>query len=136
MKLSIIDADRCVGCQSCMFACSRRNGKAGLTNSSIIIKSKGGIETGFSVIVCCSCMDAPCARVCPTEALTQNETGGVKLDPKKCIGCGFCKEACIIDAVHWDTEKEKPVICVQCGYCVPYCPHGVIELIKDKKHVS
>ena len=130
MKLSIIDADRCVGCQSCMFACSRRNGKAGLTNSSIMIQSKGGIETGFMVIVCCSCKDAPCARVCPTGALVQNKDGGVKLNPDKCNGCGFCREACIIDAVHWDTDNEKPVICVQCGYCVPYCPHGVIELVK------
>jgi len=130
MKLSIIDADRCVGCQSCMFACSRRRGKAGLTNSSIMIKSKAGIETGFMVIVCCSCLNPPCARVCPTGALIPNKTSGVKLDPAKCNGCGFCKEACIIGAVNWDTDNEKPEICIQCGYCVSYCPHGVIELIK------
>lgn len=130
MKLSIIDADRCVGCQSCMFACSRRTGKAGLTNSSIMIKSKGGIETGFIIIVCASCTNPPCAKVCPTGALVPNPTGGVKLNPDKCNGCGFCREACIIDAVLWDTVNEKPEICVQCGYCVPFCPHGVIELTK------
>lgn len=130
MKLSIIDANRCVGCQSCMFACSRRNGNAGLTNTSIMVQSMGGISTGFKVIVCCSCKEPPCAKVCPTDALIVKEGGGVKLDSEKCIGCGLCRDACIIGAVQWDTDQLKPVICIQCGYCVKYCPHGVIELQK------
>ncbi|MCD6112531.1 MAG: 4Fe-4S binding protein [Bacteroidales bacterium] len=130
MKLSIIDSGRCVGCQSCMFACSRRNGNAGLTNTAIMVKSKGGVETGFNVIVCSSCVDPPCAKACPTQALTPKEGGGVKFNPNKCIGCKKCVDACIIGAVNWNDEQMKPVICIQCGYCVDYCPHGVLELIK------
>jgi len=130
MKLSIIDSNLCVGCQSCMFACSRQSGNASLNNSSILIKSRGGIETGFLVVVCCSCDNPPCARVCPTGALTPKKGGGVKLDQDICNGCGFCRDNCIINAVFWDTEKLKPEICKQCGYCVSFCPHGVIELIK------
>ena len=32
-RLSVVDIDRCVGCQSCMFACARRMGKGGLAES-------------------------------------------------------------------------------------------------------
>ena len=130
MKLSVKDAKRCVGCQCCMFACSRRNGNAGLSNSCIGIKSAGGVSRGFLVVVCRACHEPSCAKVCPTDALEVKATGGVKLNSTECIGCGACKEACIIDAIFWDDEEHKPVICVQCGYCVTYCPHGVITLEK------
>jgi Fe-S-cluster-containing dehydrogenase component len=113
-----------------MFACSRRTGKIGFSNSSIFIKSKGGISTGYSVIVCYACENPPCARVCPTEALVPKEGGGVKLIKEKCIGCGLCKEACVLNAVFWDKTENKPSICVQCGFCVKFCPHGVLELKK------
>jgi Fe-S-cluster-containing dehydrogenase component len=119
-----------------MFACSRRSGNAGLSNTCIGIKSSGGISKGYTVIVCRSCENPPCANVCPTGALTPKEGGGVRLNSSKCIGCGLCKDACIIDAVFWNEQDDKPVICVQCGYCVDYCPYEVLELIKDKKGVS
>jgi Fe-S-cluster-containing dehydrogenase component len=64
------------------------------------------------------------------------EGGGVRLDSSKCIGCGLCKEACVIEAVFWNEEQNKPAICVQCGYCVDYCPYEVLELKKDKKGVT
>ncbi|HMA69207.1 MAG TPA: 4Fe-4S binding protein [Candidatus Mcinerneyibacterium sp.] len=129
MKLKVVDTNRCVGCQNCMFACSRRNGNAGLSNSSIGVKSDGGMENGFKVIVCRACENPPCARACPTDALTPQKGGGVKLNKSKCIGCKACQEACIIDAVFWDEEHSKPVICIQCGYCVDYCPHDILELV-------
>jgi anaerobic carbon-monoxide dehydrogenase iron sulfur subunit len=130
MKLSVKDSKRCVGCQSCMFACSRRDGNAGLSNSCIGIKSSGGIEGDFIIVVCRACKEPPCAKVCPTHALIPNETGGVKLIKTKCIGCKLCQQTCAIDAVFWNKEENKPVICVQCGFCVKYCPHDVIELKK------
>ena len=130
MKLSIIDAARCVGCQSCMFACVRRNGQAGISASCIFIRSRGGITTGFRVITCYACEDPPCAKVCPTDALKLRKGGGVILKKDKCISCGNCKDACIIGAVRWDAETNKPSICVHCGYCVDFCPHGVLEMKK------
>ncbi|MBF0101310.1 MAG: 4Fe-4S binding protein [Desulfobacterales bacterium] len=130
MKLKVIDAQRCVGCQSCMFACSRRTGNGGIGSSCIGIQSAGGMSKGFVVVVCRSCETPPCASVCPVDALTPKKTGGVKLNPSKCIGCGHCKEACILNAVFWNEEENKPMICIQCGICASYCPHGVLQLIK------
>lgn len=127
-RLAVIDVDLCLGCQSCMFACSRRYGDAGLANSAILVKSVGGVERGFTVIVCRACENPPCARVCPVDALNARENGGVILDASKCIGCGFCVEACPYRTIFWNEEQNKPVICVYCGYCADYCPYDVIAL--------
>jgi Fe-S-cluster-containing dehydrogenase component len=127
-RLSVIDVDRCVGCQACMFACVRRLGHGGLDETCIHIQSAGGIRKGFVVIVCRACHNAPCARVCPTDALVFREGGGVKLKPDLCIGCENCVEICPFGAVFWDSRAKKPQICVYCGYCAPYCPYDVLAL--------
>ncbi len=125
-RLSVVDVERCVGCQCCMFACSRRLGQGGLAASCIGVRSAGGIRKGFTVVVCRACPDPPCARVCPTDALRPRPGGGVRLDTELCIGCGNCVQACPLGAVFWDGEQQKPLICVYCGYCVSYCPYEVL----------
>jgi carbon-monoxide dehydrogenase iron sulfur subunit len=91
------------------------------------------MERGFVVVVCRACVDPPCLKVCPTNALRLRKGGGVRLDEAKCIGCGYCKTACLVDAVFWDPEINKPMICVHCGICAKYCPHGVIALNQIKE---
>ncbi len=127
-RLAVLDKERCVGCQSCMFACARRPGAGGLGGTSIWVRSAGGIRKGFVVIVCRACPDPPCARVCPTDALLLRPGGGVRLKPELCIGCRNCAEACSYGAVLWDGEQNKPEICVYCGYCAGYCPYDVLGL--------
>ena len=68
MRLNVIDTDRCVGCQVCMFACSRVHGQPGLGRERISVRSAGGMERGFVVVVCRACSEPPCAAVCPNDA--------------------------------------------------------------------
>lgn len=131
-RLSVVDVDLCVGCMMCVFACSRRFGDGGVARSAIKVASIGGIERGFTVIVCRACPDPPCASVCPTDALNRREGGGVVLNQGKCIGCGNCVKACPYGAVMWDEEANKPIVCMYCGYCARYCPYGVIEIEEVK----
>jgi Fe-S-cluster-containing dehydrogenase component len=130
-KISVIDSERCVGCQSCMFACARRFGRGGLSKSTILAKSIGGVERGYTVIVCRACPDPPCAKVCPTGAIIRRKYG-VLVNASKCIACKHCVEECPFGAVFWDDEANKPAICVHCGYCVDYCPYNVIKMEEVK----
>jgi len=98
------------------------------------VRSVGGMERGFTVVVCRACEDPPCARVCPVDALSLRRGGGVILDAAKCIGCGHCRRACVLGAVFWDEEVNKPMICTHCGICAKFCPHAVLEL--EKREVA
>ena len=126
-RLTIVDVQRCVGCQLCMFACNRRDGSGGLAKSAIKVRSSGGFERGFVVIACRACPNPPCSKVCPTDSLSLRKGGGVFLLGSKCIGCELCMDACPVKAVFWDKETNKPNICVHCGYCVDYCPYDILE---------
>jgi anaerobic carbon-monoxide dehydrogenase iron sulfur subunit len=86
------------------------------------------------VVVCHACQVPPCAKVCPTHALTPREGGGVTFHQEACIGCGNCREACPFGAVYWDETQDKPLICVYCGICARYCPHDVLAY--EETHVS
>jgi anaerobic carbon-monoxide dehydrogenase iron sulfur subunit len=133
-RLFVDDADLCVGCQLCVFACARRPGVGGLVGTSIWVRSAGGIRKGFVVTACRACADASCARVCPVDALEIRPEGGVRLHPELCIGCRNCVGACPFGAAIWDAATEKPAICTGCGYCVDYCPYGVLSLKELARH--
>jgi len=131
-KLAALDVNKCIGCMECMFACSRRAGRGGFDKSAVRVRSAGGIERGFVIVACRACENPPCAKVCPTDALRERKGGGVILNEAKCIGCGFCAQACIMGAIFWDGERNKPIVCKYCGECANYCVHNAIGLVEVK----
>lgn len=131
-RLSVIDIDRCVGCQLCILACARREGHGGTAGARIDVRSAGGMRRGFVVIVCRACDDPPCARACPTGALAHREGGGVRLAADLCTACGACLPSCPFGAIQLDSERH-PLVCVYCGTCARYCPHGVLALTEIER---
>ncbi len=128
-KLTTPYMARCIGCHSCSLACARLvHKKLSWTAAGIVIRSSGGLSTGFEASVCQACDPAACAAVCPTGACVQRPGGGVKKNDALCIRCGKCAEACPVQAVHVDAETALPRVCIHCGRCTAFCPHRCLEM--------
>lgn len=53
-------------------------------------------------------------------------------DPKKCIGCRQCEQACQFGAIHLNQEKGFAInrdTCRRCGSCAAVCPSDSKKLI-------
>ena len=75
--------------------------------------------------ICWKCDDSPCIRttelvspndmlikgsnvlnynVCPTNSLSQNKAGEIKINHLSCSGCGLCISACPVNALNLNSE--------------------------------
>ncbi|MDR1993424.1 MAG: 4Fe-4S binding protein [Nitrososphaerota archaeon] len=122
--------DKCTGCSVCEYACSFE--KEGIFNP---LKSRirtTRINTTNLASACRACTDAPCVKACPKEALTQSkQTGLIKVDETKCVGCGWCIESCQYGALNLHPITHKPLICDTCNgspKCVSLCPERALSL--------
>ncbi|MBF0498826.1 MAG: 4Fe-4S dicluster domain-containing protein [Candidatus Riflebacteria bacterium] len=127
--LRVLQREQCIGCLSCMLACSR-SWFAALTveKAALRIRNYAGVEGAFSIRACYGCLEPDCARACPTGALSNRSGGGVILDVKKCDNCGDCVKACVPKALQWDVEARQPIPCRHCGICTGFCPNAVIGM--------
>jgi len=124
------DVDKCLGCFTCMNVCSAVNQKNhSLEKSAIHVRTTGGMASRFVVVVCLGCLEPACMEVCPSNALVLRDGGGVLLVQEKCIGCRSCVDNCIMHAVFFDEETNKPIICRHCGVCTRFCPHACLQMI-------
>ncbi len=137
-RLAVKDRERCIGCYSCMFACSRAwHNSVGIEKSAMRVKNYPGVEGAFSVRVCIGCTDPDCAQACPTGALKLSKRGyGVELEKEKCTHCGECVQACSIGSLQWDDETQMPLVCYHCGICVQVCPTKVLEMVEVEQNVQ
>lgn len=95
----VIDARKCVGCMSCSVSCKMENSiPFGVFRSWVNITEKGTYPTVrryFLPRLCNHCENPSCVQVCPVKATYYNsQDGRVVIDKDKCIGCGYCLEAC------------------------------------------
>ncbi|MBI4513492.1 MAG: 4Fe-4S dicluster domain-containing protein [Gemmatimonadetes bacterium] len=71
---------------------------------------------------CHHCGYAPCAAVCPVNAIAQMENGQIVIDHNTCIGCGYCVNGCWahIPRLHPETGKAY-----KCDFCYDRTSHGL-----------
>ena len=131
--LKVTSRDQCIGCLSCMYACSRMlHAHGGTEKAALRIRSYAGVEGAFSLRVCAGCEEPECVAACPKDAMDVGPGGGARLKKELCIHCRKCVKACKISALQWDLEERIPLPCGQCGHCVKYCPNDVIALEERK----
>ncbi len=133
VKRIFIDPSRCIGCRSCEAACRECDTHKG--ESMIMVDF---VDRGWSVAtqptLCMHCEDpvAPCAQVCPAQAILISDEGVVQqADPTRCIGCRNCVYACPFGVPKFDVAAKLMKKCNLCydrtvqglqPWCTQVCP--------------
>jgi len=151
----VYDSRLCLGCQSCMYACSMTHEGAAspsLSRIQIIRDAPSFTKYPYDIImsVCRQCVTPICVQNCPTGAChVDTENGNVRLiDPDECIGCKTCINSCP-QRPHrtvWNPDKEismKCDLCIDTPYwsnkggpdgqqaCVSICPAKALKLVHE-----
>lgn len=95
-RFVIADPSLCIGCNTCMAACSQTHIQQGLQAEPRLKVMRTEQESAPQM--CHQCEDAPCAAVCPVGAI-RRENDAIVLNESLCIGCKLCAIACPFGAV-------------------------------------
>jgi Fe-S-cluster-containing dehydrogenase component/formate-dependent nitrite reductase membrane component NrfD len=130
-----IDLRKCIGCHACTIACKAEHQiPVGVNRCWVKTVEKGIFPDArrfFFPVLCNQCVDAPCVRICPTNALFKRRDGIVDLNAMSCIGCRACMEACPYDQLFIDPNTRTAEKCNFCANrvenrlepaCVSVCP--------------
>lgn len=116
----VIDLKRCIGCNSCAIRCKVENNLPDATWWNRILTDGGEeantasgefphVQRGYVPVACQHCENPACVSVCPVGATYKDpETGVVRQDYDKCIGCRMCMGACPYTGVrcfNWEEPK-------------------------------
>lgn len=86
-RFVIADSTLCIGCHTCEAACSethRQHGLQSMPRLRVMLNEKESAPQ-----LCHHCEDAPCAVVCPVNAITRVD-GAVQLNESLCVSCKLC----------------------------------------------
>lgn len=101
----LLDADRCIECNSCVTACKNENEVPwGINRRRVVTMNDGQADEKSISVACMHCSDAPCVSVCPTNIIYKTADGVVLHDKEGCIGCGYCFYACPFGAPQYPQQ--------------------------------
>jgi Fe-S-cluster-containing dehydrogenase component len=133
-----IDPSRCIGCRSCVNACSECDTHRG--HSMIHVDYVDRAE-GIATIptVCMHCENPTCAQVCPADAIKKGVDGVVQSALKpRCIACSNCVLACPFGVPTVRIALEQMMKCDMCydrtsvgkrPMCATVCPSQALAFV-------
>lgn len=116
----VIDLSMCIGCHTCAVACKMANNLPNdiwwnrvFTDGGEHVDTPSGEypdnKMSWLPVSCQHCENPACVKVCPVGATYKDpETGAVRQDYDKCIGCRMCMAACPYTGVrsfNWEEPK-------------------------------
>jgi Fe-S-cluster-containing dehydrogenase component len=139
-----IDPSRCIGCESCVQACTECDSHKG--HSMIHLEFVDRTHTTQTVpVICMHCESPTCAEVCPADAIKRSEDGVVQSARKpRCIACNNCVLACPFGVPKMKVEFELMMKCDMCydrtsagkrPMCATVCPSGAL-FFGRREHVE
>ncbi len=130
-----IDPNRCIGCQSCVQACSECDTHKGKSMIQLDYVERS-ISTQTVPVVCMHCDSPTCAEVCPADAIKKTEDGVVQSARKpRCIACNNCVLACPFGVPKMMDDQALMMKCDMCydrtsvgkkPMCATVCPSGAL----------
>jgi uncharacterized Fe-S center protein len=72
-----------------------------------------------------------------TGKIRQHRVVGLEIDTSKCVGCGKCKEACMLhlpDIIEGKAHNSSP-LCMRCPVCIEACSMDAISFV-GKENLS
>lgn len=142
----LIDLDKCVGCQACVVACKAEHDLPPRLGETATVEKLPqwmkvyaigptgtfpNLHAHYLPVFCNHCLDAPCIKACPMEAIYRRDDGIVLVDKDRCTGCQQCAWACPFGALSLNENEGVVEKCDMCVHlvdaglepsCVKHCP--------------
>lgn len=133
----MIYPEKCLGCRICEMFCSLSHTDTCNSSLSRINVIKADMDVRCVPMMCQKCVEAPCEKACPTDAIRRDSnTGAMVTHRDLCIGCRACLFACPFGGTSVDPREGVVIRCDLCEgepRCAEVCPHGAITFVEDER---
>ena len=140
-----VDLQSCIGCNACVVGCQSENNSAIVGKDQVLMGremhwiridaymsgSYQNPEVYFEPMMCQHCEKAPCAPVCPFNAVMESPGGINEQIYNRCVGTKYCENNCPYKVRRFNflqySDQQSPTIQLMANPNVTVRSRGVME---------